>query len=106
MVGKIGQIRLMDRILLRAIGTLALVGGVIFFLDQLPLIGGYLVLAGLTFMAFSIGFRRRYQNVLKSPPDGYEFTGERLFTPPGEESVEVWHRGIARVYVAAARPGE
>ncbi len=101
MAGKASQMKLMDCRLLRVFGGLGLVGGALFFLDGLPLIAAYLVSAGLAFIAFSIGFKRRYQNVLASPPDGYELTGERLPNPPDGGDVEVWHRGIARVYVSA-----
>jgi hypothetical protein len=104
--GQIGAGRLMDRRLLEGIGVLAVVGGVAFFLDAIPAIGVYLVAAGLIFLGFSQSMKRRYGTVLTAPPDGYRFTGERLPNPPDGGYVEVWHRGIARVYVQAQSDSE
>lgn len=77
-----------------------------FFAVRLDLIGSYLALAGTAFGVFALGYRRRHQRVLAEPPPGFEATGERVPNPPGDEWVEVWHSGIRRVYVRAARPSE
>ena len=101
MARKTRPLKLMDQRLLQAVSILSFLGGALFFLDRLALIGGYLVLASIVFMAASYRFNRRYQRVLEHPPAGYEFTGERVPNPPDGVYVEVWHRGISRVYVAA-----
>lgn len=92
------EVKLMDQRLLRAVGILALMGAALFFLNHFLLIASYLTLAGFAFLIASLGWDRRYQRVLKNPPAGFQFTGERLPNPP-DGWVEVWHRGISRVYV-------
>lgn len=95
------EVRLMDQRLLRAVGILALMGAALFLLNHFLLIASYLTLAGFAFLIASLGWDRRYQTVFKRPPSGFQFTGERLPNPP-DGWVEVWHRGISRVYVETA----
>ncbi|WP_053958908.1 hypothetical protein [Sulfobacillus thermosulfidooxidans] len=87
-----------DQIIVRGAGALAIVGGIIFFAIGVPQIGYYLVPVGIVFLAFTIGWKARYERVLDDPPPGYEPTGE-VYVNPGGPPVEVWHSGIRRVYV-------
>lgn len=91
--------RLVDRVLVRAIGTLSLLGGIGFLAAGLKLIALYLGAAGVAFWIASFGWQKRYQNVLDTPPEGYKPTGEVYPNPPGSEKVAVYFKGIRRVYV-------
>lgn len=106
MAGKARQIGLMDRRFLQALGGLALIGAALFFLDDLPLIGAYLGLAGIAFGLSSIGFSQRHARIASTVPDGYTFTGECVPNPPDSDLLEVWHRGINRIYVKAGSARE
>lgn len=90
---------LVDRIIVRAVGTVAILGGVAFFIAHLPTIGSYLVGSGIVFWLFTVSWKARYQRVLSQPPDGWEPTGETYLNPGGAGPVAVWHKGIRRVYV-------
>ncbi len=89
---------LVDRTLVRATGIVSLVGGLIFLAIGVPSISYYLIPAGIIFLAFTVNWKARYENVLDEPPKGYEPTGE-VYPNPGGQPVEVWHLGIRRVYV-------
>lgn len=92
---------MVDRILVRAAGSLSIVGAMLFFwVVQVPLIAGFLLLVGLVLWAFTINWKARHEVVLSSPPEGFRPTGEHYSNPGAEHSVDVWHRGIRRVYVA------
>lgn len=96
---------LVDRLIVRAVGTVALLGGMAFFIAHLPTIGYYLGGAGIIFWTFTWGWSARYQRVLAHPPDpkdGWEPTGETYLNPGGGGPVAVWHRGIQRLYVLIA----
>lgn len=102
MAGQTGQVAtgLVDRTIVRGIGTLSLLGAVIFFFVGIPTITVYLALAGIAFWVFSWSWTRRYENVLDEPPEGFQPTGEIFNNPGGESSeVAVYFRGIQRVYV-------
>ncbi len=97
--GQVGT-GLVDRTIVRGIGTLSLLGAVIFVFVGVPTIAVYLALAGIAFWVFSRSWTRRYENVLDEPPEGFQPTGE-IFSNPGADSskVAVYFRGIQRVYV-------
>ena len=99
MAGKNRQMKLFDQRWLRALSVLAWLGSALFFGDHLPLIGGYLAAAGFALLVTSLGFERRYQRVLGTPPEGFEPTGEQFPNPPHGNTVAVYHRGVRRVYV-------
>lgn len=90
---------LVDRSIVRGAGTVSLIGAVIFIFVGIPSISVYLALAGIVFWGFSLGWKRRYENVLESPPDGFRPTGEVYANAGGEGSVAVYFKGIRRVYV-------
>lgn len=97
---------LVDRLIVRAVGTVAVLGGLAFFIAHLPTIGYYLVGSGIIFWAFSWSWNARYQNVRAEPPntaDGWEPTGETYLNPGGQGPVEVWHKGIKRIYVRTGK---
>jgi len=101
MDGKTGQMTfdLVERVIVRGVGSLALVGMVIFFIMGIHSIAIYLGAAGVAFWISSMGWHARYQNVLDVPPGGYRPTGE-IYTNPGASSaVAVYFKGIRRVYV-------
>ncbi|MHB1610659.1 MAG: hypothetical protein ACYCT0_03100 [Sulfobacillus sp.] len=55
----------------------------------------------MIFWTFTIGWTARYQRVLDEPPnreEGWEPTGETYLNPGGKGPVQVWHKGIKRVY--------
>jgi hypothetical protein len=92
-------IMFVDQIVVRGTGTVAVVGGIIFGMVGIPQIMYYLIGAGIILLAFSLGWNARYQRVLANVPQGgYEPTGE-VYVNPGGSPVEVWHKGIRRVYV-------
>lgn len=105
MDGQTGKVTggLVDRTVVRGIGTLALVGMVIFFIVGVPIIAVYLGLAGIAFWVFSLKWQRRYENVLDAAPEGYQPTGEVYSNPPASDGakVAVYFKGIRRVYVRA-----
>ncbi len=93
---------LVDRVIVRSVGTVAILGGLAFFIAQLPTIGYYLVGSGLIFWAFTWSWKSRYQRVQAESPDpteGWEPTGETYLNPGGQGPVAVWHKGIKRIYV-------
>lgn len=90
---------LVDKMVVRAAGAVAVAGGLIFFALGIAAIGGYLVAAGVVFWVFTLNWHQRYQAVLDEPPAGFEPTGEVYPNPGSAHAVAVWHRGIRRVYV-------
>ncbi len=80
-------------------GLASLLGALAFFLLRLPVIGGYLLGAGLVFGIMVWTWPRRYRSVLETPPEGYTATGEVYVNPGSSDAVSVWHHGIHRVYV-------
>ncbi|MCY0880442.1 MAG: hypothetical protein OWS74_00450 [Firmicutes bacterium] len=91
---------LVDRTFVRVIGIVAIVGGLIFFGVNVPSVGYYLIGSGLIFLLSTWGWKKRYENVLEAPPEGFSPTGEIYINPGSTGPVEVWHKGIRRVYVA------
>lgn len=96
-----GGTRNVGRILVRAVGSLSIWGGVLFVVAGLPAIGWYLGLAGVIYWIFTLGWQERYAHVLPKPPDGYRPTGEIYPNPGGKGPVAVYYRGTERVYVLA-----
>ncbi|MCY0864699.1 MAG: hypothetical protein OWQ57_07100 [Sulfobacillus sp.] len=91
---------MVDKKLVQGIGTVALFGSALFFgVLHVTAVGVYLLLAGVVFWLFTIGWTARYQRVLDAPPDGYRPTGEIYPNPGGDGPVAVYFRGIRRVYV-------
>ncbi|NMP22302.1 hypothetical protein HIJ39_08045 [Sulfobacillus sp. DSM 109850] len=91
---------MVERVIVRGIGTLSFVGVIIFFIVGIPAIAVYLGLAGIAFWVFSLGWQKRYESVLEEPPEGFQPTGEVYNNPGGSSSkVAVYFRGIRRVYV-------
>lgn len=97
---------LVDKLLVRGIGTLSGIGAAIFLAIGLPLIALYLALAGAAFWGFSLGWKARHERVLDEPPPGWRPTGERYPNPGGPDPVEVWFSGIRRVYVRRSSQAE
>lgn len=86
------------RTVVRGIGLLSLIGGTLFLLAHLKVIAFYLMGSGLIFLAFTLGWAERYQNVLAQVPEGFRPTGE-VYENPGGKPVAVYYKGIRRVYV-------
>ncbi|PSR38058.1 MAG: hypothetical protein C7B44_00595 [Sulfobacillus thermosulfidooxidans] len=87
-----------DKILVRGAAIAALIGGAIFGFYGISAVMYYLIAAGLILLIFSIGWTQRYQRVYEQAPPEYAPTGE-VYANPGGSPVEVWHRGIRRIYV-------
>lgn len=90
---------MVDRTLVRIAGSVSIAGGIAFWVANLPLIAGYLCLSGVVLWVFTLGWHARYQSVLSQAPDGFQITGETYPNPPTGQLVDVWQRGIRRVYV-------
>lgn len=92
------------RILVQAIGTLSIVGGIIFWVVGIPAISIYLLVAGIIYWLSTRKWTARYQRVLDAPPEGFVPTGEVYINPGSDDSVAVYYHGIRRVYVRVRRP--
>ena len=101
MAGKTGEVGrlLVDRVIVRGVGSLALLGAMIFLFMGIHAIAIYLFLAGAAFWISSLNWQRRYDNVLESPPAGFRPTGEVYINPGSDSAVAVYFKGIRRVYV-------
>lgn len=105
MAGETGEIglRLVERLIVRGIGTLSLAGGVAFLIVGIRAIAIYLFMAGFALWLSSLRWGQRYQNIVDAPPEGYRPTGEIYSNPGGEGPVAVYFNGIRRIYVKARR---
>lgn len=81
-------------------GLTVIIGGLIFFWALLlPGLAYFLWGVGLVLELSTLGWSRRYENVLPEPPEDFEPTGEVYANPGGDGAVAVWHKGSLRVYV-------
>ena len=90
---------LVERWVVRGIGTLAILGAAAFLVAGLRTIAIYLLLSGVAFWLSGLNGRQRYENVLDAPPEGFRPTGEVYDNPGGSGPVAVYFKGISRVYV-------
>lgn len=90
---------MVEKTVVRGIGTLAILGGIAFFFVGIGAIAWYLVVAGVVFWVSSLGWRARYLKVEETAPEGYRPTGEVYENPGGKGPVAVYFKGIRRVYV-------
>lgn len=98
---EIGEMKtdLIEIYIVRGIGTLALVGAAIFLIMAIHSIAIYLAAAGVAFWISSLGWKRRYENVIDVVPEGYRPTGEVYVNPGAGHDVAVYFKGIRRIYV-------
>ncbi len=90
---------LVEKLVVRGIGTLALLGAIIFLIVGIRTITVYLGASGIAFWIASLNWRQRYENVVDTPPEGYQPTGELYENPGGDGPVAVYFKGIHRIYV-------
>lgn len=90
---------LVERTVVRGIGTLAILGAIAFFIAGIPAIAIFLGVSGIVFWISSLQWRQRYGNVVDTPPEGYKPTGEVYLNPGGNGRVAVYFKGIRRIYV-------
>jgi hypothetical protein len=90
---------LVERWLLRGVGSLGGLGGIAFLLAHLPAIGVYLLAAGAALWGFTWKWHHRFDRVSDQPPPDWQATGERYWDPGRGQWVAVWAAEAGRVYV-------